>query len=49
MLIVPILYTLRISIDKRMDIFDKDVHLYNNTGKIFINILLSSLSTLTTS
>ena len=29
--------TLRITIDKCMDIFDKDVHLYNNTGKIFIN------------
>jgi hypothetical protein len=29
--------TLRITIDKCMDIFDKDVHLYNNTGKTFIN------------
>jgi hypothetical protein len=29
--------TLRIAIDKCMDIFNKDVHLYNNTGKIFIS------------
>jgi hypothetical protein len=29
--------TLRITIDKCMDIFDKNVHLYNNTGKIFID------------
>jgi hypothetical protein len=29
--------TLRITIVKGMDIFDKDVHLYNNTGKIFID------------
>jgi hypothetical protein len=29
--------TLRITIDKCMYIFDKDVHLYNITGKILIN------------
>jgi hypothetical protein len=29
--------TLRITIDKCMEIFDKNVHLYNNTCKIFIN------------
>jgi hypothetical protein len=30
--------TLRITIDKCMDIFDINVHLYNNIGKIFIKI-----------
>jgi hypothetical protein len=29
--------TLSITIDKCMDVFDKDVHLYNNIWKIFIN------------
>jgi hypothetical protein len=46
-LILPILcfgypawHGLRITIDKCMDIFDEDVHLYNNTGKILINTTL---------